>query len=115
MLSLYHMSSSHQDWGEIRQKKAVFDTIPVNVPDLYEDQNYEEVLQHHHDHQHHQYIQQQQNRKARALKLRTHFQQMEIKDYMRNFLKRRIQIAAKKAKEIKESHDINGTKVTYLF
>ena len=92
-LGLYHVSSMYPVSQKFRQKRAVFDTIPVNIPlNLIEKENvpsfYGEVLHQQDSHTQNQYLQKQQNRKDRALKLRTHFQQMEIKDYMKNFLKK---------------------------
>ena len=90
---------------KFRQKRAVFDTIPVNIPlNLIEKENvpsfYGEVLHQQDSHNQNQYLQKQQNRKDRALKLWTHFQQMNIKDYMKNFLKKTIRFVSKTAKVI---------------
>ena len=105
---------------KFRQKRAVFDTIPANIPlNLIEKENvpsfYQEVFHQQDSHNQNQYLQKQQNRKDRALKLRTHFQQMEIKDYMKNFLKKQIQFASKKAKVNNKIYNNSGTKISYIF
>ena len=115
-LSFYHVSSIGTGSQKVIQKRSVFDTIPVNMPD--EDKEvplvYEQVLhQYHHD----QYLQKQQLRKEKALKLRHHFQQIEIeqKTKLKNLLIRRIQYAAQKTKIKKEGNYINKDKSVYMF
>ena len=105
---------------KLTQKRAVFDTIPVNLHlNLIKKENvlssYEEVLHQQDGHNQKHYLQKQQNRKDRAMKLRTHFQKLEIKDYMKNFLKKRIQFASKKTKVIKKIYNNSGTKINYIF
>ena len=102
------------------RRGQVFDIIPANIPlNLIEKENipsfYEEVLHQQDSHNQNEYLQKQQNRKDRALKLRTHFQQMEIKDYMKNFLKKQIQFASKKAKVNNKIYNNSGTKISYIF
>ena len=117
-LSFYHVSSFGTGSQKVIQKRSVFDTIPVNMP--YEDKEvplvYEQVLhQYRHDNTGH--LRMQELRKEKALKLRQHFQRIEIEQYtkLKNLLIRRIQNAAKMTKIKKENHYINKDKSITIF
>ena len=117
-LSFYHISSLCTDSQKIVQKKSVFDTIPVNMP--YVDKEvplvYEQDLhQYHQDQSQHRHN--QQLRKQKALKLKHHFQQIEIEQYtkLKSLLLRRIQNVKKKMAVNKENHNINKDRSIYMF